>query len=166
MKALKVIDCKAVWIMAFPFQYHIWLNIHWKKYCICVATGQGIWWNVVFSKFLCWSKNLKCLSRVGCHYNMVQYQMVLHSPLHWLGQNMNQFTKLASGNNLMGELWGVFYEDFSENWPRYNSTALYYRNLCWPDCCSSMAQLILLHFSRQPWISFCFYQKVVQFKFW
>ena len=25
----------------------------------------------------------------------------------------------------MGELWGVFCEDFGENWPRYNITALY-----------------------------------------
>ena len=24
---------------------------------------------------------------------------------------------------LTGELWGVFWEDFEENWPRYNSTA-------------------------------------------
>ena len=26
---------------------------------------------------------------------------------------------------LTGELWGVFCEDFGENWPRYNGTALY-----------------------------------------
>ena len=27
---------------------------------------------------------------------------------------------------LTGELWGVFCEEFGENWPRYNGTALYY----------------------------------------
>ena len=27
---------------------------------------------------------------------------------------------------LMGELWGVFSEDFEENWWLYNSTALYF----------------------------------------
>ena len=26
---------------------------------------------------------------------------------------------------LTGEIWGVFCEDFEENWPRYNGTALY-----------------------------------------
>ena len=26
---------------------------------------------------------------------------------------------------LTGELWGVFCEDFGENWPCYNGTALY-----------------------------------------
>ena len=25
---------------------------------------------------------------------------------------------------LTGELWGVYYGDFGENWPRYNGTAL------------------------------------------
>ena len=25
---------------------------------------------------------------------------------------------------LTGELWGVCYENFEENWPRYNGTAL------------------------------------------
>ena len=27
---------------------------------------------------------------------------------------------------LTGELWGVYCEDFEENWPSYNSSALYY----------------------------------------
>ena len=26
---------------------------------------------------------------------------------------------------LAGELWGVYCEDFEENWPRYNDTSLY-----------------------------------------
>ena len=26
---------------------------------------------------------------------------------------------------LTGELWGVYCEDFGENWPSYNGTALY-----------------------------------------
>ena len=26
---------------------------------------------------------------------------------------------------LMGELWGVYYKDFEENWPRFNGTALF-----------------------------------------
>ena len=27
--------------------------------------------------------------------------------------------------SLTGELWGVYYDNFKENWPRYNGTALY-----------------------------------------
>ena len=30
---------------------------------------------------------------------------------------------------LTGELWGVCGEDFLENWPRYNGTALYLLNI-------------------------------------
>ena len=30
---------------------------------------------------------------------------------------------------LTGELWGIYYEDFGENWPRYNGTALYQKNI-------------------------------------
>ena len=26
---------------------------------------------------------------------------------------------------LMDELWGIYWEDLGENWPRYNGTALY-----------------------------------------
>ena len=32
----------------------------------------------------------KILYTVGCHYNGVQYQMVVHTPLHWLGQNIDK----------------------------------------------------------------------------
>ena len=27
---------------------------------------------------------------------------------------------------LTGEVWGVYYENFEENWPHYNGTALYH----------------------------------------
>ena len=30
---------------------------------------------------------------------------------------------------LTGELWGVYCEDWGENWPRYNDTALYLGNV-------------------------------------
>ena len=30
--------------------------------------------------------------------------------------------------NLTGELWGAFYKDIADNWPRYNGTALYMKN--------------------------------------
>ena len=28
-------------------------------------------------------------------------------------------------SHIMGEVWGVFCDDFGQNWPRYNGTALY-----------------------------------------
>ena len=35
-----------------------------------------------------------------------------------------RLTKDTPYHNLMGELWGVFGEDFRENWPFYNGTEL------------------------------------------
>ena len=35
------------------------------------------------------------------------------------------FTKDTQFRTLTGDLWGVFREDLSENWPRYNSIAQY-----------------------------------------
>ena len=35
-------------------------------------------------------------------------------------------TKYIPDLALTGELWGVFCENFGENWPRHNGTALYY----------------------------------------
>ena len=61
----------------------------------------------------------------------------------WYGMTMTEakyaseviFTKDTPYLALTGELWGVFCEDWGENWPRYNGTALYYycycRVLCW-----------------------------------
>ena len=36
------------------------------------------------------------------------------------------FCVMQSSAIITGELWGVFCEDFGENWPRYYDTALYY----------------------------------------
>ena len=63
-----------------------------------------------------------------------RYNVILHSPLQWLTHNVNQsldFTKYTPYPALMDELWGAFCEDFGENWPRYNSTALYMETNTW-----------------------------------
>ena len=53
---------------------------------------------------------------VRCHYNAVQYRMILHTSPQWLQQNIYQ--SLNPQNNpyltLVGELWGVFSEDLWE----------------------------------------------------
>ena len=36
------------------------------------------------------------LYTVKCHYNTVQYNMIFHTPLHWLTQNINQTHKRHS----------------------------------------------------------------------
>ena len=36
-----------------------------------------------------------------------------------------EYTKDTTYLAITGELWGVFCEDFGENWPRYNGTVLY-----------------------------------------
>ena len=40
-------------------------------------------------------------------------------------QSDAEFTKYTPYLTLTGELWGVFCGFLSENWPRYNGTALY-----------------------------------------
>ena len=64
---------------------------------------------------------------VGCRYNRVQYHMIFHTSLQLLRQNINQECKSTKDIPylvLTGELWGVFCENFQENWPFYNGTAL------------------------------------------
>ena len=45
----------------------------------------------------------------------------------WLEQNLIkvELIKDTLYFALTGELWGVFCKDLGENWPHYNSTALY-----------------------------------------
>ena len=40
-----------------------------------------------------------------------------------------------------GELWGVYYENFEENWPCYNGTAMYVGLL--PNCSSQLAERLV-----------------------
>ena len=68
---------------------------------------------------------------VKCHYNAVQYNTRFHTVLHWLKaeyENMKKFklTKDTPYLILMGKLWGVYCEDFGENWLHYSSTSLQY----------------------------------------
>ena len=62
---------------------------------------------------------------VGDRYNAVQYNKILHTSLQWRGQNINQRLNLQKTHHITSELWCVFRENFGENWPRYNGTALY-----------------------------------------
>ena len=56
---------------------------------------------------------------VGCCYNAVQYDLILHTSLQLSRKNINQECEPTTG-----ELWGVFCKDFQENWPRYIGTTL------------------------------------------
>ena len=62
----------------------------------------------------------KFIYTVVCHYNAMQYNIRLHT------ENESDFehTKDTPYLTLMSELWGVYCENFQENWPRYNGTAL------------------------------------------
>ena len=57
---------------------------------------------------------------VECRYNAVQFIAIPHTALHREQQNMTQTWKSHR------ELWSVCCEEYEENWPRYNGTALYY----------------------------------------
>ena len=51
---------------------------------------------------------------VECHYSAVQYNMICHTPLHWLMQNINPTLDSQKTPYLAptGELWSVFCEEF------------------------------------------------------
>ena len=66
---------------------------------------------------------------VKCCYNAVQLIIILHTALRWQQSNVNH-TSNSQYLALTGELWGVYYEDFKENWPRYNGTSLYHAVIC------------------------------------
>ena len=64
---------------------------------------------------------------VGCRFKAVQYNMILQIWLQLPGQILNQSVNLQKTPPylaLAGELWGVFCDNFQENWPRYNGTTL------------------------------------------
>ena len=54
--------------------------------------------------------NMGILDTVECRYNMVQHNMMFHTALHWMNQNINpcQITNYTPYIALMDELWGVF----------------------------------------------------------
>ena len=66
---------------------------------------------------------------IECRYNVVQYNMILHTLLRQ-SINRNSYSQQTphitpSYLTLTGKLWGVYCEEFGENWLRYNGTALY-----------------------------------------
>ena len=63
-----------------------------------------------------------------CHYNAVQYFMMLHTTLQMTVAECRSDLKLTADTSylaLTGKLWGVSFKDIGENWPPYNSTTLY-----------------------------------------
>ena len=60
---------------------------------------------------------------VACHYNGIQYNIVLYKVLLWLGLNLIRgwTDKRHPIHHLTGELWGIFCEDLEENWPGYKA---------------------------------------------
>ena len=56
---------------------------------------------------------------VKCHYNAVQFIMILPSTLLWQQQNVNLTTDTPY-LVLTGELWGIYCEDLRENLQPFN----------------------------------------------
>ena len=59
--------------------------------------------------------------------NTIQYNTILHHCSDWGRMQFRVWTHKRHPPYLAptGELWGVFWEDFEDNWPRYNGIALY-----------------------------------------
>ena len=62
---------------------------------------------------------------VECRYNAVQYCKITTRVEEEYQSDVGS-TKDSPYLALTGEVWGVFCEYFWENWPRYNSIALYF----------------------------------------
>ena len=66
----------------------------------------------------------------------LQRGIILHKIAHIAAvPNVEYKWELEATNDtpylaLTGELWGGFCDDFRENWPRYNGTALYHISIC------------------------------------
>ena len=57
------------------------------------------------------------------NYNLAQYNMILHTLLQWLRQNMNQSFNPKKDPSYQGEVWSVFCGDLGEI--GYIATALH-----------------------------------------
>ena len=73
----------------------------------------------------------QCLKTVGCHYDVVQYIIILHTTLQMQQGEINQTLNDKTPQYLirMGKVWGICCEHLGENWPHYNSITFY--NLLW-----------------------------------
>ena len=99
-----------------------------STFCIGQHRGNTRPWNMclVFSsgqKVTQWLKP----STVGCHYNVVQYNIAISlntAVACRLHKSEFVLTKDTLYPTLTGEIWGVHYEDFQEIWPYYSGTTL------------------------------------------
>ena len=79
------------------------------KYCYCLMLMN------IVSQMLHFSSP----NTVSWHFHSVQYNMILHTSLQLPRQNTNQSVN-PQKTPQTGKLWGVFGEDFQENWWHYN----------------------------------------------
>ena len=112
---------------------------------------------------------------------MVQYCKILHGELQEPRQNINQTLDSQKDTPylaLTGELSGIFCKYLLENWPRYNSTALYFERFylcCTMNLPSKLIaiQMCMFHneitemlISIYCWPATCVSQAQRQFRIW
>ena len=79
----------------------------------------------------------KTVNTVECRYSAVQYNMIFHTPLHWLTQNINPNLDSQKTLHVTGEPWSVYCEEFGENWPCYNQCLKLGKKSCRSSCLES-----------------------------
>ena len=87
---------------------------------------------------------------VECCYNAVKFITILHMALTLTVREHKSDFKLTTDIPylaLTGELWGVYYENFEENWLRYNGTALYFIHRGPIDNKSALVLVMLWHWT-------------------
>ena len=107
----------------------------------CMLTGKPGWYSLHGTAWIEWFTDQNQLICVWCWiiyeylniwcvswpYSVVQNNIILHKSSHLPGQNTDScFNSQKTPHiTLTGELRSISHEDFSENWPCYNSTTLY-----------------------------------------
>ena len=95
----------------------------YRRVMFCFIVGMLLFLKISFVSLLKTRVKLRSGGyTVKCHYNAVKFIMVLYTALRKQWQKANQM--LESQETPHGELWGVYSEDFGQNWSRYNGTTL------------------------------------------
>ena len=107
----------------------------WRPFCLCLNVLTEVWysyWSRLCTTPFHHNGGSFLANTIGCHHNVVQYIMIFCSVLQWLMQNINQnlYSQIDTPYlALTDELWGVYWENFGENWPRYNCRCTHNRHL-------------------------------------
>ena len=126
-----------------PDTHMIYFNVIWRMSIIQIKWVSILWstcldW--ILGNWTLWPYLTQNMAHtVDCRYNAVQYEIILHTSLHWLGQSIYYCLNPQNTSHISPYLasYGLFFfQDLGENWPRWKDAALYLHSTksCWSAC--------------------------------